>query len=157
MIGDHSGELLPKNWISLEWIGKAVGVNEWHGARAIYSKKKGAWIAMVFESPRYREFKRSLTKAWEGAPKVRGTVDVAIYTELDGFDTDAVIKPVLDSLKGAVILDDRYVRNVLVHRGYHARGQEDAILVEVRPVPVPINRRTKLDELRKQHHKTLDT
>lgn len=125
--------------LKVVWKGRAIGVNKWVRSRVVSNKYHRPWdpkskpyLAVVYETKEYKEFKDSLKSVMVG-PRMRGYVDLRIEVCLStGADTDGPIKPIMDALKEAeVIEDDRFVRNLKVLRSYHKKGLKDIIAVEI--------------------------
>jgi Holliday junction resolvase RusA-like endonuclease len=106
-----------------QFQGKAISVNQWHGARRIGNR------AMIYETAKYKQFKQDIVMQ---IPKV---ILPAKYYDLyltvtlwKQFDTANVIKPVQDAIVQAGVLpDDKWIRDVHVSRVFHKRGETDII------------------------------
>jgi len=125
------------------WIGKAESVNRWHGARAIRSGHK--WIAMIFETPKYKKFKNSMLVVFMADrfqfPK-ETYVDMQITACLNKTnDTGNFEKAIGDTLeKAGIISNDRFVRNITIIRRYHPGSGtknkfHDQLMIELTAVP----------------------
>lgn len=120
------------------WSGKVVSVNRWTRARVVRRKNDGKYIATVYTTHEYKDFVTSLSAALLADERVRygkQYVDVTITCYMWKMrDTDSIIKPVLDALEKAKIVDnDRYVRDIAVHRYYNDRDELDQVEVEIIP------------------------
>jgi Holliday junction resolvase RusA-like endonuclease len=112
--------------------GKSVGVNRWHGARAV--KGKG----FIYEKAEYKHFKEEIAAlALEQRAKTSGYVDAQITIwRYKIADTDSVVKPILDAMeKAGLYKNDNLVRNIIINRHYHKRGEPDMILIEFWEIP----------------------
>ncbi len=116
--------------LTYRWVGKAVSVNDWHGARAICVR--GKWRAMIFENTKYKQFKRSIASRLPAAG-LSGYFDIEIRCRLYRlFDTSNILKPVQDALvQAGTIEDDRYIRDVSMVRSDHERGEIDEIEIRL--------------------------
>lgn len=126
---------------AIMWKGKIQSVNNWHGARAIFDKRKNKWIAMIFEMPKYKAFKKSLAKTFSIMKKTEGYVDLVVTVVLSSrADTGNIDKPIGDALELAgVIQNDRFIRNIAYYRHYHPNSgkknkYDDLLLVELIPI-----------------------
>ena len=120
------------------WYGKTVGVNKWHGARALRNKNN-KWIAQIFETKEAKEFKNSLVSSWVTKKtylNFDGFVDMAVSLNLWKMkDSDSCIKFLMDSLEDAGILEnDRKIRNIFIYRHYHKKSELDIIKVRLTSV-----------------------
>lgn len=132
------------------WKGVAVPVNRWHSARAMFKPDPqkyngmklmgrrtilGRWYAFIFETPKYKQFKKKLTRHFKlcNLPKIEKYIDVKLKTCTHRLkDSDAIIKPIFDALEDAGILkNDNRIRHFFVQRAYHKRGDYDTIVVEI--------------------------
>ena len=110
------------------YIGKLPKVNAWHSA------KTGGGCARIFETPAFKRQKEDLAVSLPkpSAPiteAVDAVIELALWKQVD---TDAPIKGVLDALEMAgVIANDRQIRNLVVHREYHKRGEPDRLAVRL--------------------------
>ena len=88
--------------------------------------------AMVYQSEAYKKFKESIAKVIPPA-KIDGYVDMKIVVSLWKIaDTDNIIKPVQDALQLAgAIENDKFIRDILIKRKYHKRGEPDEIEISL--------------------------
>ena len=143
------------------WKGKTVGVNDWTAVRVVVkgrqaSKVYGAvrsglikLVPIVYKKAKYKAFVSDLSARMREELTRHGKnyVDVEIwYSAWKVRDTDGVIKPVLDALEEAGVVDnDRYVRNIRVCREYHGRDEEDEIRIKATRVSAdPVTKQSTL-------------
>lgn len=126
--------------LRVSWTGKVVSVNKRTGARVFVPKgfnknmpvgavlKRRAVRAMVYQSDAYKKFKESIAAVIPPV-KIDGYVDLKITASLwKVADTDNIIKPVQDALQlSGVIENDKFIRDILIKRKYHKKGEEDEI------------------------------
>ena len=119
--------------MKLWWIGRAVSVNKWHGIRII--SKGGKPIPMVYKTPAYKKFITSMAEQWTGLT-FAGYIDIIINVSFWKMrDSDSSVKPICDALEEAgIVKNDRYIRDITIHRTYHKRDEADEISVSIDPV-----------------------
>jgi len=108
------------------WKGHAVTVNEWHGVapKFVYKDGKKRKIHVIYKTPAYRSFVRSLATAFkQQLEPVDGYIEVDLLLILDAKkDTDGPFKPIFDALELAGICsNDR-----LNHKGSYDRYDDDS-------------------------------
>ena len=111
---------------SCVWTGQAVGVNK----RLIPGKKR------LVANPGYRAYKADMTLLYKLNNRhaiMTGDVKVFIgMTVNNARDIDSLIKPVLDALEGAMVIEnDRQVVQLDVTKATKKAGEADRIYVEV--------------------------
>ena len=117
----------------LNWQGRAVSVNKWTRTRVI--KQGGKHIAMVYKTTVYKNFVKSLADAMLSANiktvPSDAYIDIVIYTSMWKMrDSDSSVKPICDAIEDAqIIKNDRQIKDILIHRGYHKRDEPDIIQV----------------------------
>lgn len=115
--------------ICVEWKGKAYGVNRW-----LETNRYGT----IYKNPGYQGFQEGLTwlmikeRILQGA--VKGDVMVRIELTIHVMrDIDSLIKPILDCLETAdVIENDRCIKHLIVRKHLKKRRTDpDVIRVSV--------------------------
>lgn len=105
----------------------------WRGRYRGALAKVNEWLAgRLYERPAFKQRKQDLAVSLIGpASPVDGAADlVAEVAMWSMVDTDAPIKAIMDAMEMARVLgNDRQIRDVIIRRRYHRRGQEDGLRV----------------------------
>lgn len=121
------------------WRGHITSTNEWTKIRIVPNKywKPGMpesrrFIPLVYQTAKYKDFKTSLADSMRGV-KISGYLDLMIHVSMHKIrDTDNPLKPVMDALEqSGVIKNDKFIRDIKVVRGYHAKGEPDILIIDL--------------------------
>ncbi len=115
-------------------IGKLPSVNQWHGATG------GRGRPHIYEKKEYKDGKRDMALQFAGAWRqkpIASYVDMYLTVSLWKVrDTDGCIKAIQDSLENAAVIeDDKFIRNLIISREYHPKGEEDSAYIIFTEVP----------------------
>lgn len=121
------------------WKGRLGSTNDWIKPRIMKNPayRPGMslfkmFIATIYQTTKYRNFKRRLANAMRGV-SFEGYVDLKLCVSMWQFkDSDAPLKAVMDSIELArVIKNDRYIRDINIVRAYHKKGEPDILVIDL--------------------------
>jgi len=120
------------------WVGRTIGVDQWHRSTTQYSPKKRKHFSRIYVSPAYTRFIEELAMSFmRGAREAQwpmgyeGYVDLEITAWLWRMkDSDGIEKPLCDSLeRSGIIANDRQIRHKWLWRHYHRKNELDMIKI----------------------------
>lgn len=131
---------MKEEYLRLKWQGKLVSFNKYLKARALKTKT-GKYIGMMYASSEYKALVNSLVgelkKIWKREPLTE-YVDMILKTSRWKMaDTGNIEKPISDSLqKAGVIKNDNLIRNIVILRSYHPKGEADLLEIILLPAGI---------------------
>lgn len=119
-----------------QWKGRTVSVNEWHGVapKFVYKNGKKKRIYVIYKTPAYRSFVRSLAVAFKQQLKpIEGYIEVDLLMFMDASkDTDGPFKPIFDALELAGICKNDRLNHKGTYDRYDDSSGTDTIIISVK-------------------------
>lgn len=119
-------------WINNSWMGmfKAIEIDEIH-LKSINDKFTKTKTGKFTLTAKYRIFKQILDFKVKRPPKIIKPPYKIIIYQKTYLDIDNAIKPIIDSLKNRVIIDDNDVEALHVYKEKRKRGAASSLVVYV--------------------------